>query len=62
MVKLILEPYCDECPNIEPVADINRMCSEEDTYIHTEITCKYRKRCKNIARHIEKHSHTGDET
>lgn len=54
-MKIILEPYCDNCPEIEPVAmqwqthSVNRGIQT----LTQGITCKHIDRCKAIAAHIK---------
>lgn len=57
MIKLEVEEYCQECPAFEPDVDSNtwydptdNLPSVSDTIIH----CRYRKRCANMVRYLER--------
>lgn len=55
MIKTDFEKYCENCDELEPVADIEttqyfsgaRICK-------TEIYCRHRQRCEEIRKTLEK--------
>ena len=64
MITLDTKPYCDACPNFQPVV-ISRpekiygcFHDGEDTSMlvgDTVVSCKQRKYCENIKRYLEQH-------
>ena len=54
MIKLIVEPYCDNCPEFEAHVDRESFRIEqfdlEETIIenHTIITCEHREKCHGM--------------
>lgn len=60
MYKLIVEPYCENCPEFE-VNDAkedlyldNFISPEPDHYINHAITCKHMRRCSNMIKWLKK--------
>ena len=64
MITLDTKPYCDACPNFEPVV-ISRpeklyggSLDGEDRSVmvgDTVVSCRRRKYCENIKRYLEQH-------
>ena len=60
MYKLIVEPYCENCPEFE-VNDAkeelyldNFISPEPDHYINHALTCKHMRRCSNMIKWLKK--------
>lgn len=60
MYKLIVEPYCENCPEFE-VSDVREdlyqedfMSEEPDHYINHALTCKHIRRCSNMIKWLKK--------
>lgn len=60
MIKLEVEPYCQQCLDFTPdVTRPERMVSEDlkgkrhEIYSDTIVHCKHRKRCASIKRYLE---------
>lgn len=55
MIKTDFEKYCDNCDELEPVADIETVqyFSGSKTCV-TTIYCEHRHRCEEIRKSIEK--------
>lgn len=57
MIKLEVEDYCRECPAFEPDVDTTGWYdpqSQEEVIRDTIIRCRYRKRCANMVRYLER--------
>lgn len=63
MIKLLVEDYCHECPEFYPEKIYDSDAYREfgpnvgnmyDTYV----ACEYRKRCRTIAKYMEKNRDT----
>ena len=55
MIVLKIEKYCENCPHFE--AETTRETSYDNSIsidYHTAVTCKSRRRCRAIYRHLEK--------
>ena len=60
-IKLNVEPYCENCLEFEPTADRHcyyGACGPE--IIQTNVTCKYRDRCKNIYERMKWENNNGN--
>lgn len=55
MIKLNIEPYCDECPRFRPEVKTETMWVGNEPHRHTIVTCDNRLVCKGIERHLTKH-------
>ena len=60
MYKLIVEPYCENCPEFE-VNDTREdlfmedfISPEPNRYINHAITCKHKRRCANMIEWLKK--------
>lgn len=64
MIELRLDPYCDNCPEFEPVVDrdireytnFDMRCGEEIKFTEcdTTIICAHKLRCYSMRNHIKK--------
>ena len=62
MIKLMVDPWCDECPDLEANVEKNTLTytdfyfekGEEHETTHTIITCENRSRCNRIRSYVEK--------
>lgn len=57
MIKLEVQEYCHSCSDFEP--DVERpekyyAGSEEVVMTNTVVRCRYRKRCENLKRYLER--------
>lgn len=51
MIRLIVEDYCQDCPDFEPVAEKTNLYSGQDVcMVNTEVYCKYKDRCASVAK------------
>ena len=55
MIKLITDPWCENCPEFEPniekgdrVVGGFDFCTPEKTFTNTTVTCIHRNRCMSI--------------
>lgn len=62
MIRIDIQPYCDDCLDFTPDVDSpvsydadRRIVRQSDTIIH----CKYRNRCKNMVRYLQKQLEQG---
>jgi hypothetical protein len=68
MIELILDSYCQNCPEFEPEVDMDiRTCTTSDfrledpiTICDTTITCKHKLRCKSMVRQLKKEQEKND--
>lgn len=57
MIKLDVEDYCQECQGFEPDADTSDFynpLNQNECVRDTIIRCRYRKRCANMVRYLER--------
>ena len=55
-MEIKIEPYCENCPEFEPVCTTSCFYSNDDEYtklIQRVIYCKHNKRCKNLVRYLK---------
>ena len=56
MIELIVENYCQECPEFSP--DINqtitRSWDDKTMVLSTTVFCKYAYRCREMEKHFKK--------
>ncbi len=56
MIELIVEDYCQECPEFSP--DINRTITrswdDKTMILSTTVFCKYAYRCREMEKHFKK--------
>lgn len=59
MIELIVEEYCQECPEFTPDTKqtITRSWDDKDIILCTTVFCKYAYRCKEMAKHFEKNDY-----
>ena len=58
MIKLDVQPYCHECAGFMPFCDRSVEYESEGRVYYrsdTVITCKYKKRCEQMIKYLEKH-------
>lgn len=63
MIKIDVQPYCDECRDFEPDVEYPQTYyfDNEEVYIDdTTVRCKKRKRCEAIKRYLERRSKNED--
>lgn len=54
MINLIVDEYCQHCPEFEPnVEKTNLYDGFGDSICDTEITCIHRERCRSIKEYID---------
>ena len=55
MIKLELEPYCQNCPNFEPDTEILTIQDYDSDPIRydTFIKCENANKCKNMMRYLQ---------
>ena len=55
MIKLELEPYCQNCPNFEPRVEVHTIeCGFGDLVRYdTFIKCENAHKCKNMMRYLQ---------
>lgn len=61
MIKLCVEPYCQECDGFDPIKIGTHIYSIDGEIIYVE--CRYRARCKSMYRHLKtefKKEHNND--
>ena len=59
MIKLDIQPYCEQCCDFEPdVTRPRKLTDDIGTYILTDtiIRCEHAKRCENIRRYLKQQS------
>lgn len=59
MIKLEIQPYCDNCRDFEPDVSYPEcyVADNEEIFIDdTIVRCKKRKRCEAIKRYLERRS------
>lgn len=50
MIKLRVEPYCQDCPYFEPLVIKSEYTRDtEGGLFHTDICCESHRKCENIA-------------
>lgn len=57
MIRLAVEPYCEDCLVFDPDVDrLQKMCCGDDLVSRTDtiIRCSYRYRCAGIKRYLER--------
>lgn len=57
MIRVEVEPYCQQCLDFEPDVTKPERCmfeGEEFVFTDTVIHCKHRKRCASIVRFLER--------
>ena len=61
MIELIVNSYCNDCPEFEPDVDKNVFTwesfdfrDEPVTKCDTKITCKHKPRCESMIRQLKK--------
>ena len=60
MIKLIVEPYCQECPRFEAVSKTETLHAFDPvrmfdtTFVETKITCEYASECKKMYDYLTK--------
>ena len=54
MIKLKVEDYCHECPAFEADVDTSGWYDPQSQEEDTIIRCRYRKRCANMVRYLER--------
>lgn len=57
MIVLDAEDYCQECPSFEPEVDTigwTDTLTQKEVIRDTVIRCRYRKRCANMVRYLER--------
>ena len=68
MIKLTVDPYCENCPEFEPDVDkdIHTYRSSDFRLIgtvaecDTTITCKHKLRCESMIRQLKKEQEKND--
>lgn len=60
MIRLIVEDYCQECPDFEPEAvKVTYYSGDELRAASTEVYCRHKNRCAAVAKYMksqEKHA------
>lgn len=56
MIKLEVEPYCDNCDGFEPIVERLRRPGE----LYIVIKCKYQSRCNVVYCHLKKQIESED--
>ena len=51
MLKLTVQPYCEDCSAIEPVVKVSPKGLDERI-----IVCKHREKCKRLVRYLKNHA------
>ena len=51
MLKLTVQPYCEDCSAIEPVVKDSPKGLDERI-----IVCKHREKCKRLVRYLKNHA------
>ena len=57
MIKLEVEDYCQECQGFEPdvdASDFYNPLNQNENIRDTIVRCRYRKRCANMVRYLER--------
>lgn len=50
MIRLIVEEYCQDCPDFKPVAEkTNYYAGDVRAMCNTVVHCKYKDRCAAVA-------------
>lgn len=72
MIELVLDPYCQNCPEFEPVVDkdireftgfdIGNREEKTFTECNTRILCEHKFRCLSMRNHIKKEIEYDDKT
>lgn len=53
MIQLIVEDYCQDCTDFEPVANIQPMYGNNTLVaVQTEVTCRARRKCQRLMTHL----------
>ena len=53
MIELIVEDYCQNCTDFEPVAEHKIMKANFETIVmDTEVICKNRRKCQRMMTHL----------
>lgn len=58
MISLDVAEYCDNCAAFEPICRRLQSMTENHTYVY----CENKKRCEQIAKHIERKLKAKDES
>ena len=58
MIRLIVEDYCHSCGCFEPTTE---KLFGDHVMLLTEVTCKYREQCKNVACFVSKLKAKGEQ-
>lgn len=58
MITLVVEDYCHTCSGFEP--ETNKLFGNNEMLL-TEVTCKYRQQCKNVARFVSEWKAKGEQ-
>lgn len=61
MINLLIDEYCENCPDFEPEVDKTELYNDMGDVIHgmgdaihnTEISCAHRERCRSIKDYLE---------
>ena len=57
MITLTVKPYCENCMDFKPKVERDILFDGDDiVHVLTDVTCKYRDRCENMKKYLEKES------
>lgn len=50
MIQLVIEKYCENCPDFDPYCEKDTIyAGMRDAYHNTNVYCKHKERCEVIA-------------